>query len=116
MTASVLITAILEFIVELVGCNVDSTDINIVVHDVLRCSCKPKEYTMIHVRMAFGRTNTQLFNCDQSAESLHVFEVWFMTAPSFTRGLFNCGVVGPVNSFQGMGRLFRPTFLTSFLA
>ena len=48
---------------ELVGRDIDSTGISIVVYDV------------IHVRVAFGRTNTRLFNCERSAGSSHVFDL-----------------------------------------
>ena len=96
MTSFVAITAILEFIMQLVGCDFDCTGINIVVYYIVCSFCEPEEDTMVHVRMSFGGSMTGLLDCDWSTERPHVFEVWFMTAPSFTRGLFNCGVVSPV--------------------
>ena len=106
----VLVTAVLEFVMKLVRCYFNCASIVIIVDYVLRGSCKPKEYTVIYMGIAFGRANIRFLNGDRGSKSSHMFEVWFVAAPSFIWRFLYRRMIGLVKEITRIHESIIPKF------
>ena len=84
--------------------------VHIKVHNLLCRSGEPKEDAVIYMRMAFECTDAWLLDCDWGSKCSHVFEVWFMTTPSFVGGLLDRRMIRPVKDVTRVHERVAPEF------
>ena len=89
-------------------CYLDSSDIDVVVYDILCRVGESKKDALVDMGVAFGWSVPWFLYGDWGPKSSHVFKIWLVSSPSFVGHLLYCRMVCAVKDVARVHKCVAP--------